>query len=90
MLYVFLVVLQRPKSAIKRLHKHEYTAKAIKRNNAPSNRDDDLTYVTSSSETASESTEHEQWGVPTLVMEMKQVCETATQQTCRSSSVVYT
>jgi len=38
---------------------HEITAKETKRNSAPSNRDDDLTYATSSSEAGRESSEHE-------------------------------
>jgi len=58
-----------PEVRSKRLHTHKITAKEVKRNNAPSNQDEDLTYATSSSETTSASSEHEQYKVHTSVME---------------------
>ena len=48
-----------PETCDKRLHKHESMAKEIKRNNTPSNRDDDLTYATPSPEDSSESSKRE-------------------------------
>jgi len=59
---------------------HEITAKEFKRKNAPSIRDVDLTYVKSSSETASASSEYEGTTV-TSIMERKQVHETFAQYT---------
>jgi len=60
------------------LHKHEYTQKEIKWNNAPSNHDHDLTYVTSSPENSSESNENEHTKVQTSVIGSNQVREIST------------
>jgi len=56
----------------------EYTEKEIKRNNVPSNHDDDLTYVSSSPENSSESNENEHTKVQPSVVGSNQVREIST------------
>jgi len=59
----------------KRLHMHEITTKEIKRKNAASNRDDDLTYAIRHHPKPAVNPMN--MNVMTLVLETKQVHETA-------------
>ena len=67
-----------PETRDERPNMDEYTEKEIKRNNESINRDDHLTYVTSSPETSSESSENENTKVQTSVIGSNQVREIST------------
>jgi len=64
-----------PETRDNRLHKHEYKAKEINRNNATNNHDDDLTYATSSLAGSDEPSENEHDSVQTSLI--VSVCETS-------------